>query len=145
VEAEAYQAPVGRAGFSVFVVSECTLQSPANAGAVAKAIISAAKTNKRFILVSLISSRYLRSNRLVGSPALPIFNTGSALGRCKLLLFCIVRCPFGPRSRHPELLRRKLTKFLMFRTQPLTSVSFDLALDLFHRPIACNWYGLITY
>jgi hypothetical protein len=43
------EAPVDGAGFSVFVVSVCEPQPSANAGAVAKAIIRAARTNKRFM------------------------------------------------------------------------------------------------
>ena len=47
--AKVCQAPVDGAGFSVFVVSVCEPQPSANAGAVAKAIIRAARTNKRFM------------------------------------------------------------------------------------------------
>ena len=47
--AKVRQAPVDGAGFSVFVVSVCEPQPSANAGAVAKAIIRAARTNKRFM------------------------------------------------------------------------------------------------
>ena len=47
--AKVCQAPVDGTGFSVFVVSVCELQPSANAGAVAKAIIRAARTNKRFM------------------------------------------------------------------------------------------------
>jgi hypothetical protein len=47
--AKVCQAPVDGAGFSVFVVSVCEPQPSANAGAVAKAIISAARMNKRFM------------------------------------------------------------------------------------------------
>ena len=47
--AKVCQAPVDGSGFSVFVVSVCEPQPSANAGAVAKAIIRAARTNKRFM------------------------------------------------------------------------------------------------
>ena len=47
--AKVSQAPVDGAGFSVFVVSVCEPQPSANAGAVAKAIIRAARMNKRLM------------------------------------------------------------------------------------------------
>ena len=47
--AKVFQAPVDGDGFSVFVVSVCEPQPSANAGAVAKIIIRAARTNKRFM------------------------------------------------------------------------------------------------
>ena len=48
-EAKVGQAPVDGAGFSVFIVSVFELRPSANAGTVAKAIIRAARTSKRFI------------------------------------------------------------------------------------------------
>lgn len=47
--AKVCQEPVDGAGFSVFVVSVCELQPSANTGKVAKDIIRAARTNKRFM------------------------------------------------------------------------------------------------
>lgn len=47
--AKVFQAPVDGDGFSVFVVSVCEPQPSANAGAVAKIIIRAARTTKRFM------------------------------------------------------------------------------------------------
>lgn len=65
--AKVCQAPVDGAGFSVFVVSVCEPQPSANAGAVAKAIISAARMNKRFILGLQFVTQEVRSRALIGS------------------------------------------------------------------------------
>ena len=65
--AKVCQAPVDDAGFSVFIVSVCEPQPSANAGAVAKAIIRAASTSKRFITDLRYAFEYLRCRALIRS------------------------------------------------------------------------------
>ena len=95
--AEVCQAPDDVAGFSVSSGTEYSAHPLANAGAVANAIISAARTKRRFIVCSSMFTTCLRRQRLVGSPHLHFLSTERGLEPDKVQRFLIGGRRFGPK------------------------------------------------